>query len=187
VGYKHSRDDILDAAVALATTDGLSALSFGRVAQSVGTSDRVVVYYFPSKDDLVAAVLGALGERLRSALAPGLHAAADHLELVRAAWPVLAHPAADPVFALFFEAAGLAASGREPYRSVVPALVDGWIEWTSTYVVGGARRRRAAAEAAVAVLDGLLLLRHVAGAAAAEREARALGVSSGARRSGEGA
>lgn len=177
MGYRHSRDEILQAALAVASADGLSTLTFSRVAARAGTSDRIVVYYFPTKDDLVAAVLGELGARLQQTLAATLGApSADHLELVRAGWPVLATPDADPVFALFFEALGLAASGREPYRSVLPGFVEAWIEWTAEHLRGTATRRRAEAEATVALLDGLLLLRQMAGPEAAERAARRLGV-----------
>jgi hypothetical protein len=41
----------------------------------------------------------------------------DHLELLATAWPILARAEVDPVFALFFEASGLAATGREPRTS----------------------------------------------------------------------
>ena len=98
------------------------------------------------------------------------------LELVRTAWPTLAQPAADAVFALFFEASGLAATGREPYRTLVPQLVDGWIDWASTFITGAPAHRRAEAEAAIAVLDGLLLLRQLAGPDAAARAARRIGI-----------
>ncbi|MCU1393477.1 MAG: putative TetR family transcriptional regulator [Ilumatobacteraceae bacterium] len=179
VGYRHTHEGILEGAVAVAFDDGLSGLSFGKVAARLGTSDRIVVYYFPSKDDLIGAVLGALGARLQETLAPTLTSkAADHVALVRAAWPIVAHPTADPVFALFFEALGLAASGREPYKRLVPALVTGWIDWASGYITGSVARRRAEAEGAIAVLDGLLLLRQLAGPDAADRAARQIGVAS---------
>lgn len=184
MGYRHSREDILAAATAVAAEEGLSSLTFGRVAKRAGTSDRMVVYYFPTKDELIGAVMGELAARLQATLAPSLTAkAADHPALVRIAWPLLATADADPVFALFFEALGLAASGREPFRSLVPRFVQGWIDWTAEYLTGTAARRRAEAEATIAVLDGLLLLRQVAGADAADRAARQLGVTGPARRS----
>jgi AcrR family transcriptional regulator len=177
MGHKHTKADILEGSLRVAFDDGLSQLTFGRVAGRLGISDRIVVYYFPSKDDLIGDVLMAMGTRLQATLIPAFSApAADHLELVRAAWPVLATPDADPVFALFFEAIGLAASGREPYRSMVPPLVEAWIDWAAEFVGGRRARRRAEAEAAIALLDGLLLLRQLAGPAAADRAARRLGV-----------
>ena len=83
-------------------------------------------------------------------------------------------PEHERVFALFFEANGLATIGREPYATLVPQLVQGWIEWAAALIDGTPRERRAAAEAAIAVLDGLYLLRLLAGTDAADRAAAAL-------------
>lgn len=177
MGHKHTKSEILDGALATAFADGLSNLTFGRVAKRLGISDRIVVYYFPTKDDLVGEVLVAMGLQLQETLATAFGASADdHLELVARAWPVLAHPDADAVFALFFEASGLAATGREPYRALLPLLVETWIDWTTQFVVGPPSRRRAEAEGAVAMIDGLLLLRQLAGPDVARRAARTLGV-----------
>jgi len=66
---RHSRQEILDAAVATVMADGLSGLTFGAVGTRLGISDRTVVYYFPTKSDLAEAVVGVLGEHLRSTLA----------------------------------------------------------------------------------------------------------------------
>jgi AcrR family transcriptional regulator len=178
VGYKHSREEILEGALETAFANGLSRLSFGRVAKRLEIHDRVVVYYFSTKDELAAAVLLALGARLRETLAPAFTApVADHLALARAAWPILARPDADRVFALFFEANGLAASGLAPYHLVVPELVEAWIDWTAGLLEGTDDTRRAEAAAAIALLDGLLLLRQLGGAATADRAARRLRVA----------
>ena len=143
-----------------------------------GISDRIVVYYFPTKDELVSEVLLALGAQLQRDSGARRHRpAADHLALVRAAWPVLARPDADPVFALFFEANGLAATGRAPYERVVPQLVEAWIAWAADLLEGDTGTRRAEAEAAIALIDGLLLLRQLGGPAAADRAAHRLGVT----------
>ena len=177
MGHKHTKEEILAGALSTAFEGGLSQLTFGRVAKRLGIHDRTVVYYFPTKDDLIREVLLSFGVHLQQTLAGAFtEAVADHLALVRAAWPVVAHPDADRVFALFFEANGLAACGREPYRTVVPQLVDAWIVWAAEFVDGEPKRRRAEAEAAIALTDGLLLLRSVAGADAANRAARKLGV-----------
>ncbi|MDW3214834.1 MAG: TetR/AcrR family transcriptional regulator [Ilumatobacteraceae bacterium] len=172
MGHKHSRDEILAGALATAFDEGLSQMTFGRVAKRLGISDRTVVYYFPSKDDLVTDVVVSLGIQLQETLADAFTArAADHVELLRAAWPVLATAEADPIFALYFEANGLAAAGREPYRSLVPQLVEAWITWLTDFVEGSPEQRRTEAEAALAVVDGLLLLRQLAGAELADRAA----------------
>lgn len=177
MGHKHNRDDVLAGALATAFEHGLSRLSFGRVAATLGISDRIVVYYFPTKDDLVGAVLLAVAAELQETLSRAFdRQAADHIEMLRAAWPVVARADVDPVFALFFEANGLAAAGREPYRTLVPDLVEAWITWAATYLDGPPSQRRTEAETAIAVIDGLLLLRLLAGADAADRAARRLGI-----------
>ena len=177
MGHKHSRDEILEVAVAVAMDEGLSRLSFGRVAKRLAISDRTVVYYFPTKQDLVGDVIVALGARLQATLAPAFATkAADHLALLATAWPVLATPEADPVFACFFEANGLAAAGQEPHATLVPALVVAWVDWMAELLDGDEAHRRAEAEAALAVIDGLLLLRQLGGAEAADRAARRIGV-----------
>jgi AcrR family transcriptional regulator len=178
MGYRHTKEEILGGALAVAFDDGLSQLTYGRVAKQLGISDRVVVYYFPSKEDLVGEVLLGVGIQLQRALEPAFRLPArDHLQLVKAAWPVMARTEADAVFSLFLEATGLAASGREPYCTLVPQLVEVWITWAADYLQGTPAQRRAEAETAVALLDGLLLLRQMAGSAAANRAAKRIGTA----------
>ncbi len=177
MGHKHTREDILDGAVLAAMSDGLSRLTFGTLAKRLGVSDRIVVYYFPTKNQLITDVLVQVGERLQAVLARAFtHAATDHRELARAALPVLARTDVDPLFAVYFEACGMAAAGLEPFGSLAGQLVEGWVGWLSEFFSGDPPRRRAEAEATLALVDGVLLMRQLGGAAAADRAAVALGL-----------
>jgi len=177
VGHRHTRDEILRGALATAFDHGLSRLTYGRVARHLDISDRTVVYYFPTKDDLIGDVVMAMALELQATLAEAFtDTVADHVELTAAAWPVLTSPDADRVFALFFEANGLAAIGRDPYATLVPALVETWIAWAAEFIDGTATERRVEAETAIAVIDGLLLLRNLGGPDAADRAAHRLGI-----------
>ena len=168
----------MEGALAAALEDGLSQLTFGRLAKRLGISDRIIVYYFPSKDDLVSEAILAMGLQLRQTLVAAFTTpAADHRELMAAAWPVVARPENDRVFALFFEANGLAAVGRDPYRELVPTLVQVWSDWAAEFIEGTPEHRRRQAETAVALLDGLLLLRQIAGPEAGDRAAATLGIA----------
>jgi AcrR family transcriptional regulator len=183
MGYRHTRAQILDGALDAVFADGLNQLTFGRLAKRLAISDRTIVYYFPTKDDLVTAVLLEVGSHLQTTLAPVFATSVpDHIEMLRRAWPIVATSHADPVFALFFEASGLAAAGCEPYRSLVPRLVEGWIDWAAEFIVGTPSHRRTEAAATIALIDGLLLLRQLAGADVAERAAAGLGIARRGRR-----
>lgn len=177
MGHKYTREQILEAAVALALADGLGALTFGRLAKRMGTSDRVVVYYFPSKATLISDVLLEIGNRLQAALARAFtEPASGHQQLARAAYRVLARDDTDAIFAVYFEACGLAAAGAAPYRDLAAALVDGWVGWLSGFFHGTLKHRRAEAEATLVLIDGVLLMRQLGGPQAADRAAKALGV-----------
>lgn len=140
-----------------------------------GTSDRTVICYFPTKDDLVTSVLVVMGERLQDVLAGSFAApAADHVSLVAAVWPALARPGMDRLLGLYFEAIGQAAAGLQPYRALASQLVEGRIGWLADNVVGDPDVQRAEAVTALAMLDGLLLMRQLAGPAAADLAAARL-------------
>jgi AcrR family transcriptional regulator len=178
VGYRHSEQDLLEAAIAVALDRGLVAVTFAAVGQQAGVSDRTVVYYFPDKAALIGAVVATLGGRLQGMLAETLGDTSLPIdEVLRRSWPVLATPDTDPLFAVFLQVLGSATAGEEPYVSLATAFVDSWIAWLAPRVdapTAAARRRRATA--AMAQLDGLLLLRSVAGAEVAEGAARELGL-----------
>lgn len=178
MGHKHTKDEILAGALDVALDDGLSRLTFGRVAKRLGISDRVVVYYFPTKNDLLGEVVVSLSARLQATLAAAFSApAADHRQLMATAWPLVATAEVDPVSAVFFEANGLAAAGRPPYAELLPELVTGWIDAVADIIEAEPEARRGEAEAAIALLDGLLLVRQLVGPDAADRAAHALGIT----------
>jgi AcrR family transcriptional regulator len=177
MGHKYTREQILEGAVELALADGVGALTFGRLAKRMGTSDRVIVYYFPSKSTLVSDVLVEIGNQLQAVLATAFtEPAAGHRQLAKAAYRVLARDDTDAIFAVYFEACGLAAAGAQPFGDLAAALVEGWVTWLSGFFRGNPNQRRAEAEATLALIDGVLLMRQLAGAQAADRAAKALGM-----------
>ena len=110
--------------------EGLAALTYGAVARRLGIGDRMGVYYFPTKTDLSTAVLGELSRQLQETVAATVDEQPVTFErLLARTRPVLANPAGDRVFSLFFQVVGLASGGSEPDRSAARALIEGWADW----------------------------------------------------------
>jgi AcrR family transcriptional regulator len=182
MGYKYDERDILTAAVAAVLEEGLSALTFGRLAQRIGIADRSIVYYFPTKADLISRTVLELGVQLQGLLGEAFgdqRVTTD--ELLRRAWPVLTAPAAHPYFAVFFELVGLSAASTAPYDTLAPALMTLWAEWLADRIDSPPRSRLANAYATIATLDGLLLLRHTCGPEVANLAAANLGITTAKR------
>ena len=128
--------------------EGVSALSYGRVAKELAISDRMVVYYFPAKADLISAVIVAIGGELQLMLEEAFGSEPlSAKELMCRAWPVLSVKKAQPMFNGFFEVIGLASAGQSPYDELAPVLLNGWIDWLADRVKAqsSARRREIAA------------------------------------------
>jgi AcrR family transcriptional regulator len=171
---RHSADALLEAATSVVAEQGLAGVTFGRVASAAGTNDRTVVYYFPTKDALLKAIVERHVGELHGLLAEAFaDAPLPSVELARRAWPALTTPAADGLFATFFELAGLAAAGREPFAAIAGPVTEGLVAWVASLL--DAPDPTSAAHALVAQLDGALLLRHLVGPDAGDRAAAALG------------
>jgi AcrR family transcriptional regulator len=192
VYQRHNREDILTAAKEGVAEDGLHQLTFGRLANRLGIADRTVVYYFPTKEQLVTDVVGAFAADLLSVLDVAFGSEPRSApELLDRAWPELTTEKADRVFRVFFELVGLAAACVEPYTTLAPTIIDEWVNWltprlTPTDLKGkplklGSKidpnERRGQVLAFMATLDGLLLIRHTIGAPAAATAASALGIT----------
>lgn len=96
---------------------GLITLSLRPLAAALGTSDRMLLYHFGSKDDLVAAVLRCSNDRACAAIG-GLPGSSDVGAAVHELWSAMAHPDVGPCTRIYIEAAALGLLGREPYASV---------------------------------------------------------------------
>lgn len=179
VGTKHSRDDMVAAVAAVAVRDGIAKLTYRNVAHELGTSDRMVVYYFPTKVDLVMAAVTALSTQMQALLenAFGNERRLPDDLLVKA-WPVFKKRSADRIFGVFLELVGMSAAKTEPYGEISRMILNGWADWLAERVDAPTpHERRRMALAVMARVDGLLLLRHVLSPAAADDAARALRVT----------
>lgn len=155
-----ARDDKRDAAVDRVAdhllAHGLAGAGLRALAAAAGTSDRMLLYYFRDKDDLVAAALERVAARLTAtldaAMPPG--ARLPYAPLLAAVWERAGSPGLAGHMRLWLELAGDAARGREPQRAVARAITNGFSRWVIEHLDGSP------AEAALllATVDGMLLL-----------------------------
>ena len=112
------RDELAEAATDYALEHGLIGLSLRPLAEALGTSDRMLLYHFEDKDDLVATILRTTSERsVRSlrALPPSLGLRYAVLDL----WRAVTTGPQQRCQRLYVEAAALGLFGREPYATAV--------------------------------------------------------------------
>ena len=105
---------------------GLIGLSLRPLAASLGTSDRMLLYHFGTKDDLVAAILRDSNDRSVDAIT-ALDPSTDLRTAVHDLWSVVRSPELEPCSRLYVEAAALGLLGREPYAGVVREANDRWM------------------------------------------------------------
>lgn len=155
------RERLLAAAVDYAAEHGISDLSLRTLATGLGTSHRMLIHHFGSKQGLLAAVVTEVERRQREALIDvGLDRNAPLAQTVRAFWQRVADPALWPYERLFFELYAQALQGRVHALALTNDLLEPWIgPAAALYEQRGmsARRARATARLGVAVTRGLLL------------------------------
>jgi AcrR family transcriptional regulator len=139
-----------------ALTAGIGDLSLRELAAAIGTSHRMLIYHFGSREGLLVAVTRAVEETQRAALA----SAADTPEDAWALWQRLSHPTMWPQERLFFELYSYALLGRPGTEALLDGIVESWVvPIADAYVRAGVDEATARAEArlGVAVVRGLLL------------------------------
>lgn len=67
-----SRDAVVDAAIDLARRDGVAAVTFDAVSREADLSRGGIIYHFPSKDDLLVAIVARIAELWEAELVAAL-------------------------------------------------------------------------------------------------------------------
>jgi AcrR family transcriptional regulator len=141
----------------------MSTMTLRPLAAAIGTSDRMLIYHFGSRDELVVALLERAFDRL-AAHRPVSGAASPGALLVEL-WAALTAPPASGAVRLYLEAA--ARAGQDPaWRELVrPVMHRQLAELAGWLRSAGVDEQRAptAARLVSAVFDGLLLLQGAGG------------------------
>jgi AcrR family transcriptional regulator len=153
-----ARDTLLDSIIEYVARHGLSDLSLRELAAAVGTSHRMLLYHFDSREGLVAAIVESVEREQRSALDAAARTATTPADLVRAQWAQLADPSLRPFVALFFEVLALAVHERPGTDGFLAGLTDPWLDLADELARRmGVEIDRAELRLGVAVIRGLLI------------------------------
>ena len=124
-----ARQRLLDAVVAHFTTEGVADQSLRRIAEAIGTSHRMLLYHFGSKDGLLLAVVRVVEARTQSRLAAlSADAPGETDALIRRMWDYLADPDLADFERLFFALYGRALQGDDAIRPLLDEDVTHWLD-----------------------------------------------------------
>jgi AcrR family transcriptional regulator len=142
------RDALLAAVIDAIERDGLGSRSLRDLARDAGTSHRMLIHHFGSRDGLMIAIVAEVEARTRALLREDTTDADTALAVT---WKQVADPSRWPFERLFFECYSRGAQGEAPFDRLLPALVD---DWLAAFPRGRARDR---GRLGLAVVRGLLL------------------------------
>ena len=152
-----ARERLLAAAVEQATRGGIADLSLRELAAAMGTSHRMLLYHFGSREGLLTAVAQAVEEGQRAVVSEWGITRANSRRL----WQHFSDPQLWPAERLFFELYAHALLGRPGTEGFLDHAIEPWVSALTPAFASEAGldevTARAEARLAVAVTRGLLL------------------------------
>ncbi len=172
------REAVVERLAAHLLETGLSRTSLRQLAAAAGVSDRMLLYYFADKAEVLSAVMarvaGELSMRLAEAI-PG-EAPLKPSILVRRAAAFTTGPEMRGFMRLWVEVVAAAARGEAPFPAIVAQVMAGFRLWVDARLdLPAGADREATAAAIIAVIDGLALVDICAEDDIATRMSAALG------------
>jgi AcrR family transcriptional regulator len=123
-----ARQALLDRCVAYLQESGFSDASLREIAAGAGTSHRMLIYHFGTREQLLADVVGRIEAAQREALADLVAQEDDLVEINRRFWRRLSDPALAPAERLFFEIYSHALYGRSWTAQFRATVVSAWMQ-----------------------------------------------------------
>jgi AcrR family transcriptional regulator len=156
-----ARQQLLDAAIEYTAEHGISDLSLRSLAAALGTSHRMLIFHFGSREGLWVEIARTVDRRQREQLRgfpadPGQPLG----ELMRAWWKHFSAPALWSYERLFFELYGQALQGRPHTAGFLDGIIDDWLDPLLAATVARGipePQARAHLRLGIAVTRGLLL------------------------------
>jgi len=146
------RRQLLDALIDVFASGGIGDRSLRDIAEAVGTSHRMLLHHFGSRDELLLAIVDEVERRQMSVLPD---AGTEPADAVAEMWADVRRPELRAFERLFFECYARGAQGEQPFSRMVPGAVESWLTEVHAKTDGAADP--AFARLGLAVIRGLLL------------------------------
>jgi AcrR family transcriptional regulator len=156
VATSQAKDRLLDAAVDAALRNGIVDLSLREIASEIGTSHRMLIYHFGSREGLLVAVVREVERRERHTLTDTSLSIDD----ARRLWDRLVEPSLRTQERLFFEIYSHALLERPGTEGFLEDALEGWISPVADSMTDAGMDQsdaRVFARLGLAVTRGLLL------------------------------
>lgn len=129
-------EELLDAVVAYIAKNGVAQLSLRPLAKAVGSSPRVLLYYFGSKEELVSKAIARMRERQRGGFAKMRSASySQPSDACRAIWKQMSSPESEHAFSLSFETYAMALRHPKRFADYLSSSVEDWLEFLAEPIV----------------------------------------------------
>jgi AcrR family transcriptional regulator len=155
-----NKADLLLAMSAHVRGTGLAGASLRPLARAAGTSDRMLIYHFGSKGNLIAELLDHLADEILSALSAALPAepAESEATCVAAVVRLFRTPTFRPYLRVWLDI--LSAAGREEadHLAATRKILVGQVDWIAARLPEGTLAPTSRAKEMLALIQGVLVL-----------------------------
>ncbi|TLU70652.1 TetR/AcrR family transcriptional regulator [Lichenicoccus roseus] len=154
------RSELADALADIVLAEGLGDLGLRGVAAKLGTSDRMLIYYFETKEQLVLEMLDKVGTRLTAILVANSDAPrVSPGQFLSGVLALSTDPAIAPFMRLWTEVIARGARGETPYDQVGAKVVRSWMTWIESRLIDANDPAEKARPAALlSIVEGISLL-----------------------------
>ncbi len=135
---------------------GIAQIPLRDLAAQLGTSDRMLLYYFKDKEDLVYSSLMEISGRLAATLGSALPAQRSSPDaMLKRILPLFASSSVSSSLTVWADISARGYRGEEPFLSLTRESVNWWLEWLEQHLdMAPGKERRDMAAAMLTVVEG---------------------------------
>ena len=166
--------ELLERAVGYALEHGFSGLSLRPLAEGIGTSARMLIHHFGSKEALLNLMVQQIEGQFLTLTETLLAQGSPPVQMLETLWTTFTQPELEPVMRSLFELWGYALIHPQGLEPLSESLVTAWVgRLSSAYRQAGLTLERSEmlASLTVATVHGLLLQRLTVGQETRSQEA----------------